>query len=733
MRTLVLLRGLPGIGKSTWINENELEAYTLSADTVRTLFACPVRDPESGVLGIDQRYNKKVFEFIRERMIERMRRGETLFIDAQNIDITEYTQLAYRFSYNVIVVQFPLDKERALKQNKYRSPAYKVVPEEVIERSYERMISTKIPESIAVFEPSQFINTFSKSSLFGLVNLDEDMYKLFPDGCVFFGDLHGCMQPVQDYFKEHPFNDKKLYVFLGDYLDRGPQNGELLEFLIELSSKYNCMFLEGNHFWERYYAKGQMEDIMSDEFIQYTIPQIAHIPKEQILSFCAKWEPYHCFMYGRQFYFCSHAGFGYLPTGVTYVSIKDFVKGNKYSDDVDKWYNSNYKELMPVQVHGHRNQYEYPPTQFEYSVNLCNPVESGAPLVVMEVNKEGERKFISIENTLGDKLRSNLRESFSKQVTKTESEEILVELRKHPEDIKEKVLTDGVSSFNFSRDVFFKQRWTDLSKYARGLFLDSYTGEVIARGWSKFFNWGEYDVTEDYIREHMEYPVYAFKKYNGYLGLLSVHKGELFFASKSTNEGPYAENFKRIFYEKVSKKDADALYMFLCENNCTMLFEVIDPENDPHIIKYNDSDLILLDMVNNSHKEESVSFDTSRRVAIRFKLKCKELLERCENFEALKQLQEYISSKELPCKYEGVVFEGKNKFRVKVKTHYYKMWKHMRSIKERLQADKVVSCNNLEEEEVKIYEFMKSIDKEELKNMSIINVREKYKEKGESK
>lgn len=36
MRTLVLLRGIPASGKSTWIKENKLEAYTLSSDHIRT-------------------------------------------------------------------------------------------------------------------------------------------------------------------------------------------------------------------------------------------------------------------------------------------------------------------------------------------------------------------------------------------------------------------------------------------------------------------------------------------------------------------------------------------------------------------------------------------------------------------------------------------------------------------------------------------------------------------------
>lgn len=42
MRTLLLLRGAPGSGKSTWIRENNLEQYTLEADRFRQLISNPI-------------------------------------------------------------------------------------------------------------------------------------------------------------------------------------------------------------------------------------------------------------------------------------------------------------------------------------------------------------------------------------------------------------------------------------------------------------------------------------------------------------------------------------------------------------------------------------------------------------------------------------------------------------------------------------------------------------------
>jgi tRNA splicing ligase len=53
------------------------------------------------------------------------------------------------------------------------------------------------------------------------------------------------------------------------------------------------------------------------------------------------------------------------------------------------------------------------------------------------------------------------------------------------EYVREKDLGDGVSSFNFTRQAFFKGIWDDQTIHARGLFTKN--GEVYARSYDKFF------------------------------------------------------------------------------------------------------------------------------------------------------------------------------------------------------------------------------------------------------
>ncbi len=58
MRTLLLLRGAPGAGKSTWIEQNNLQNYTLEADKFRQLTSNPILGTD-GQLQITQANDRR--------------------------------------------------------------------------------------------------------------------------------------------------------------------------------------------------------------------------------------------------------------------------------------------------------------------------------------------------------------------------------------------------------------------------------------------------------------------------------------------------------------------------------------------------------------------------------------------------------------------------------------------------------------------------------------------------
>lgn len=75
-----------------------------------------------------------------------------------------------------------------------------------------------------------------------LIRLDTD------SRTVFVGDTHGDLGASQEVFEKY-FDDETRIVFLGDYIDRGPQSRENLNFLLNKKVRYphRVFLLQGNH------------------------------------------------------------------------------------------------------------------------------------------------------------------------------------------------------------------------------------------------------------------------------------------------------------------------------------------------------------------------------------------------------------------------------------------------------------------------------------------------------
>ena len=68
------------------------------------------------------------------------------------------------------------------------------------------------------------------------------------DRIIAVGDLHGNSQPLKELLSRIRVNDRDLIIFIGDYIDRGPETKLVIEELIQLRSFHpNLIFLKGNH------------------------------------------------------------------------------------------------------------------------------------------------------------------------------------------------------------------------------------------------------------------------------------------------------------------------------------------------------------------------------------------------------------------------------------------------------------------------------------------------------
>ena len=61
------------------------------------------------------------------------------------------------------------------------------------------------------------------------------------------GDIHGSLQALQSIFTQERIKKNDTIVFLGDYVDRGPNSKGVLDWLIENKKIYNFKFILGNH------------------------------------------------------------------------------------------------------------------------------------------------------------------------------------------------------------------------------------------------------------------------------------------------------------------------------------------------------------------------------------------------------------------------------------------------------------------------------------------------------
>ena len=61
------------------------------------------------------------------------------------------------------------------------------------------------------------------------------------------GDIHGCLDALKHLWKVINPQANDHVIFVGDYVDRGPNSKGVIDFLISLQSDYKVSFLSGNH------------------------------------------------------------------------------------------------------------------------------------------------------------------------------------------------------------------------------------------------------------------------------------------------------------------------------------------------------------------------------------------------------------------------------------------------------------------------------------------------------
>ena len=754
MRTLIITRGLPGSGKSTFIKKAHLEQYAISSDALIPMLSSPVYGAD-GQWGIDKEILQKSWAIVNQMLEIRMKRGEFTIVDGTHVkgsDLTKYRKLADKYRYKLFLLDFTsVDVETCKIRNQQRTGINRV-PESVIESMNAELIkepTNKIKKGFTVIDvvDSKYMMCEGKK-YYNLMDCCSNTIDISEyDKVHIIGDIHGCYSALTNWLSSQGgYKENELYVFLGDYFDKGIENVEMFNFITNFSKNPNVICIEGNHEkhlwkWANNEACGRCRftEVTAKEF------EAAGISKKEARKFYRSLWQMGNFEFHHNRLICTHGGCAEIPNLKTSTKFLIYGTGTyQESHLADDTFEANSQNISCgknkfYSFHGHRNVTGEPIRVNEHAFNLEGQIELGGCLrtVTISYNEELDCLNFKTMETPNDvfEIQSELIDVIPNNV-----ENVVTIMRACEKYIKERKFKD-ISSFNFSRNTFNKAIWNNLTIKARGLFINTKTNEIVLRSYDKFFRINETEETQmDNLKKNLVFPLTVYKKENGFLGLLGwdKEKDDFIFATKGSLEGPYVNYFKTLFFKQF-EQTPDQLenlknYFRYCDKNKTFVFEVIDIENDPHIIKYDKSKIVLLDVIFNeiSFKQENYSRLKDYRDRFGFEIK-----QKCQQFNTWEEFSNWYLSESgnYNNHIEGYVLQDSNNFHFKVKTQYYNFWKQCRNIAESVQrygaynGISSLKWNNdyLDNTVVDFHNFLKEKKhKNQLEGVDIITLREEF-------
>ena len=444
------------------------------------------------------------------------------------------------------------------------------------------------------------------------------------------------------------------------------------------------------------YARNYSHNIddYNRNFKETTLPSLnkavasGEIKKSDMRQLCRKFGQVCYFTYGDKKVLVSHGGLSSMKDNLIYISTEQIIRGvGDYEDYLEcaKAFEKSTDENT-YQISGHRNVTNVPVQATDRCFNLEGKVEFGGHLRVVTLDENGFQTH-EIKNNVFREQEEVSEVTLSKE--DLTNDDVVKQLRNNP-FVKEKEM-GNISSFNFTRDAFYKKHWDEQTTKARGLFIDTRDNSIKLRGYSKFWNVNEMDATKILnLQGTLSFPVTAYVKENGFLGLISYNKDtdDLMFATKSvvdyaSQEGDLVNVFKDLYMELSTQEEKQNLLDFVKSNNKTVICECVHQEKDPHIIEYPTNRIYLLDIISNDFEGKKEEYKNLQIAAKSFGLICKEKAFTFDNWEDFYGW--YLEVTDEDYQYngrniEGFVIEDSAGFMVKLKLAYYNFWKMMRGI-----------------------------------------------------
>lgn len=352
MKRLLILNGVMGSGKSTFIKENKLEGFTLSSDELRVKMAG--FDMSENGLVISQKKDRQVWSTLYTMLETRMEMGLFTVVDAMHLhtrDFKKYKELADLYGYEIYVKRFEVSLDELLQRNAERE-SYKQIPVDVIVKKFEVFKNQILPDYVTIINSVDELYPVPEG-----LDVYENVY------CV--GDIHNNADKLEIIYNEVKENKNSLYIFTGDIFDRGSKPYETMLLVGELLKLDNVRFIQSNH--ERHvrnYVYGTNN--YSNQFKNTTLDKILEKTQDTTVlnSLVDRLEEFIYFRFRGETYFVCHAGVGALPKNMLYLSGQNCEYGTgDYGTAVDVLWEKNMSGM--TQIHGHRES-----TSTEHSIRV---------------------------------------------------------------------------------------------------------------------------------------------------------------------------------------------------------------------------------------------------------------------------------------------------------------------------------------------------------------------------
>lgn len=637
-----LLSAPPSSGKTSLTESLGLPyGSIISSDAIREQLYGVRREVRDGayrehLYGWDMQANK-VFGILETIVEERAREGLTTFVDAVFPTDQERASIAKIAAaagvpFTVLILNTP--ETKVLASNRVR-PRY--VDDSVIKRQFgmmQRDTGNTDPEKRGQLHsryPHIIVNEYDSIKLEPAF-LPGDQYDIV-------GDVHGLYDDLLEMFHKagyvfdeqgvpfHPAGRK--LVFLGDVVDRGPQSIAMLRFVERCVRLGGHVFIPGNHedkLAKTFYSHQKTGELLtrsqsSSETYNELMKIDAH-EAEMLMTFIRSQPAYRLISSNGESFVCAHADMsGFDPkttprSGVMY-GTSDF--GNRDSDaEYQAGYNARINKYTLLRGHipqisqqdnvfsiefeqafgGHlamlhldkftahvaqglsrQEAFNAALTKeactFHYDVHSAKQFATLKTLSELHKNKEVK---MEADSAYGLKLFHTIEERNSMNMIPALQE---LETNKL---VKSALDEEGqLAIYKYSKQVFFDGLWDKhpLLLKARGLVLDI-AGNIVQHPFDKIFNYGERGTAlaiPDSTR------VQAVEKLNGFLGCITKHpylKDELLVTTTGSFNSPFVKYIKDFITPDVKAN----MLAFLKDNDKTLMFEVIHPEDNEHPIEY---------------------------------------------------------------------------------------------------------------------------------------------------